>query len=360
MNSLIDQNVSLIRDWFNGVRRYPRYLEIYPTNKCNLKCIFCGTVDYTKRNELSDNQWFSILKEANKGGVEDIYLLGGGEPLLRKNLFELILNNFKKKAFFSITTNGTLFTQNLIEGFIKFQWDEIVISIDGYKDIHDTHRGKQGTFEKVEKALGIFKKLKVNNNSKLPLIKIHTVLTNLNFDKLLPLIEFAEKYDISYLELDSLSTLFCEDPLFKSLEVSSASFNLFQDLLNDKYLPKLKSWGIENNYSDFVSPTIVRGGFSENINVEDNLSEKVIGPHCYFPWLRLVINPYGELRVCCVGTDEKNPGTFSESLKHTWFNSHELEKLRKTMKEGVMRSYCKYCPPGLKAENLRIASVLNK
>jgi len=84
-------------------------LRLSITNKCNINCLYChhdGMIPSS--NEMTSDEIFQILKIAKTFGVEKIRF-SGGEPLIRKDIVEIIKKtaslNFKD---ISITTNGIL------------------------------------------------------------------------------------------------------------------------------------------------------------------------------------------------------------------------------------------------------------
>ena len=84
------------------------YIEIL--NYCNLSCSFCNKTSKNKRS-VSREEFNHILKEI-KPYTDYLYLHVQGEPLLHKNLFDL-LNDAKQQGFFiNLTTNGTLLANN--------------------------------------------------------------------------------------------------------------------------------------------------------------------------------------------------------------------------------------------------------
>lgn len=95
----------------DGYGRMLRALRIVVNKDCNLGCIYChreGLVNETQNTELTYNEIGIIAKIAISLGVEK-FKLTGGEPLLRKDIVELVkaLAEAKPKDL-SMTTNGTL------------------------------------------------------------------------------------------------------------------------------------------------------------------------------------------------------------------------------------------------------------
>lgn len=133
----------------------PKTLHYEITYRCSCKCKFCsrwevGPLKYSE--ELSTEEAINMISQAKKLGVTEIYF-SGGEPFIRKDIFEIA--SFCKKIGLStgVTTNGTLVTKDNIDEIISL-FDHISISIDScYAEEHDEIRGVQGIFDKAIQSL---------------------------------------------------------------------------------------------------------------------------------------------------------------------------------------------------------------
>lgn len=113
------------------------------TNSCNLRCEHCyWWLNRKPHRELSPDEWRSVVRENFiEKGVMSISLTGG-EPLLRPDVIEAIVQEMKWR-YVTVVTNGTL---PLVDFGVSY-----FISIDGTESIHDTIRGMK-----------IYKKVKQN------------------------------------------------------------------------------------------------------------------------------------------------------------------------------------------------------
>lgn len=119
---------------------------------CNLRCKYCfaSQGNYKTKEMLMP---FEIARKAveflieNSGTLKNIEIdFFGGEPLLNFDVIRRtvdyarsIENKYDKKFFFTITTNGTLLTDEIID-YLNENMGNVVISIDGRKEIHDAMR----------------------------------------------------------------------------------------------------------------------------------------------------------------------------------------------------------------------------
>lgn len=140
-------------------------LILQVTQDCNLRCEYCYYVneDYRNRHHSKLNMDESValkaidyLLEHSMDKNEIILGFYGGEPLLRFDLIKKCIEYTEKnvqdrKVSFSLTTNGTLLRDEIIEYFIK-QDVSIFISLDGMKETHDRNRkfaNGSGSFDVV-------------------------------------------------------------------------------------------------------------------------------------------------------------------------------------------------------------------
>ena len=158
-----------------------------PTFRCMLRCKYCGCW-MQNVEELTTEEIKRMMKEfADAGTVW--WQITGGEPLMRKDIDEII--RYAKDCGFivSVTTNGLLVKQHL--NALKLL-DALYISFDGSRDIHDSLRGK-GTHKKTLEAMRIAKENGINVYPETVLSKQN--LEN-NFRSLKEAIKVAKKLNV--------------------------------------------------------------------------------------------------------------------------------------------------------------------
>jgi uncharacterized protein len=136
---------------------------IYPSMQCNFNCYYC--FEKSKDKIISDGNT-ELLKQMlssfiENGGISKLSVRwSGGEPLLAWEKIKDILNELQKfkdiTLLNTIATNGYLLNKRIVEEMVKFDFQNVVITIDGPKFIHDTNRKtKDGkpTFETIVKNI---------------------------------------------------------------------------------------------------------------------------------------------------------------------------------------------------------------
>lgn len=118
------------------------------TRHCNLKCVHCynDSGANVKSNEATNQEAKAVLDDLAGYGVPSV-LFSGGEPLTRRDLFELIQYAIDKGLRTVISTNGTLITADKARQIKKIGVSYVGISLDGIGKVNDQFRGVEGAFE---------------------------------------------------------------------------------------------------------------------------------------------------------------------------------------------------------------------
>lgn len=133
-----------------------RFLFFELTLRCNENCLHCGSrCGEAPGEELSSDVFISILDQVAKdfAGQLPMLCITGGEPLLRKEFFEIV-NHAKELGFvWGMTSNGTLITKEVARKLREAGMATIAVSLDGPKEYHDAFRRSEGSFERTTEGL---------------------------------------------------------------------------------------------------------------------------------------------------------------------------------------------------------------
>jgi heme d1 biosynthesis radical SAM protein NirJ len=117
------------------------------TRRCNLKCRHCYTVsaDVDFPGELSHAEAMATLADLGDFGIPAL-ILSGGEPLDRRDLFEIAAEARKRVRMLALSTNGTKIHGETADRVAEIGFDYVGISIDGVGSTNDWFRGVEGAF----------------------------------------------------------------------------------------------------------------------------------------------------------------------------------------------------------------------
>ncbi|MFX1389949.1 MAG: radical SAM protein, partial [Promethearchaeota archaeon] len=128
---------------------FPVAMTFAVTYDCQCNCVHCSAGKHFKKDqkELSTEEAKKLINDAQKLGVT-IIAFTGGEPLLRKDLFELISYVDQKKAMPVMFTNGQFLTEENVDKLAEAGLYSIFLSIDSPNpEEHDSLRGMPGLFD---------------------------------------------------------------------------------------------------------------------------------------------------------------------------------------------------------------------
>lgn len=120
------------------------------TNTCNLKCRHCyaNSTNEKFEGELNTDEAKGFIKDLAKLKVP-VLLISGGEPLIRKDIFELIQYAKNHNIRSTVSTNGTLINRDMALNLKRNGVSYVGISLDGIGSRHDEFRGVKGSFNKA-------------------------------------------------------------------------------------------------------------------------------------------------------------------------------------------------------------------
>ena len=117
------------------------------TRSCNLKCVHCYSQSQNLyyEGELSTEEGKRLIDSIADFG-SPVILFSGGEPMMRKDLFELIQHATSRGLRAVISTNGTLITPEVAARLKDFNLSYVGVSLDGTEEVNDRFRGVAGAY----------------------------------------------------------------------------------------------------------------------------------------------------------------------------------------------------------------------
>ena len=144
-------NAAKIKFMSSAYREDRLSLVIVPTTACNFACPYCFEPKMSSK-VMTDEVMNGIISFINSHTkAEDLYLTWyGGEPLLAFGIIRTLYNRIKTETdvtikHHSITTNGYLLTEEIIDFFKKTNLSRAQITLDGVRDRHNSTRYIKGT-----------------------------------------------------------------------------------------------------------------------------------------------------------------------------------------------------------------------
>lgn len=332
----------------------PMTLELYPTLACNLSCRFCDTTERHRPpvNELSQDRLLQIVEEAAQMGVKRVFILGGGEPLLRREATPAVMARVKALGMEGIlTTNGTLLGPQLSEQMLRDGWDEVHFSIDGpTPEIHDHLRGTPGAFRRTVQAACRLSVGRKQRGLQFPRVALHTVITRENFRHLSDMIRLAHALGAERVDFDALIA-YRPEQLAHKLTQSEADE---VPLLAKEALQLAQQLHIATTLEHYLDPAAINRGQTQ---VERSDLPGLQGAPCLKAWHYMVVAADGKTSPCCVLAGQG--GSVAEnSLEETWRQDDFINQVRTGMLNGTPLKRCQECSLNILQHEHRIRAEL--
>lgn len=138
-----------------GRKRYPLVLMLEPLFRCNLACAGCGKIDYPPEilnRRLSKAECIEAVEECGA----PVVVLAGGEPLIHRELPEIVKEMVKRRKTTIVCTNALLLAKKIddYEPNPYFTWS---IHLDGDREMHDASVCQAGVYDKAVDAIRLAK-----------------------------------------------------------------------------------------------------------------------------------------------------------------------------------------------------------
>ncbi len=145
----------VLKQHLTGKKRYPLVLMLEPLYRCNLACAGCGKIDYPDEilnQRLSYEECMGAIDECGAPAVS----VAGGEPLLHREMPQIIQGFLERNKFVILCTNALLLAKKIdqYKPHPNFTWS---IHLDGNKAMHDKSVCLDGTYEKAIDAIKLAK-----------------------------------------------------------------------------------------------------------------------------------------------------------------------------------------------------------
>jgi hopanoid biosynthesis associated radical SAM protein HpnH len=141
----------VLRQRLAGRQRYPLVLMLEPLFRCNLSCFGCGKIDYPDailNKRLSVQECLDAVDECGAPMVA----IPGGEPLIHKEIGEIVKGIVARKKFVSLCTNALLLEKKL-HLFEPSPYLFFSVHLDGIKEHHDKSVCMEGGYERAIDAI---------------------------------------------------------------------------------------------------------------------------------------------------------------------------------------------------------------
>jgi MoaA/NifB/PqqE/SkfB family radical SAM enzyme len=193
--------------WFNekmkslkdGNILAPICVRIKPTNRCCHNCFFCVyNYDFSKMHETTNrideipvNKLLDILDDLKTIGTKAITYSGGGEPLMHRNIIEILDKTLEVGLDLSLLTNGQFITNKIAERLVTAKWIRISVDYFSHQSFIDSRGGNIKMFDNLIDNIKSFTSM--NRSCE---VGVNYIITKNNYKQLINSAEFLNKLGV--------------------------------------------------------------------------------------------------------------------------------------------------------------------
>lgn len=330
----------------------PLHLTFEPTRRCNLNCRMCY-IDTSKRRGKVDELDLADFETLLDGVRLRSINLVGGEPFMRRDLFDLLdALRARRIRVGSLTTNGTLLDIDNARRIASFIADGVLesltLSLDGREEIHNTIRDSETAFAKLAQGVDNVKaalaELKINHRK---FMKIITTISESNFSTFPEVVDILSEWGLGILQINHLvfATPVERDASAERLGVAPGDIDTYVLDVDDSPLDpgairdglievarKTGDAGIDLTGRPFVDPAMALTYYTGDFRARTQ---------CPCPWANARIGADGDMSFCflirtVVGRARQ------DGVTAAW-NSRRYRELRRRFAGTGCLEVCKRC-----------------
>jgi radical SAM protein with 4Fe4S-binding SPASM domain len=289
------------------------------TRECNMKCSHCyiNATDRKLDNELNTQEAKNLMDQIYQVS-RPLLILSGGEPLLRRDIYELIRYGSKIGLKMGLGSNGSLIDETAATKLKDSGIATVSISLDSNVPTqHDEFRGVSGAWAK---AVDACKALRENN----VLVQVNTTLTQQNYNQIDDIMTLAENIGVENFHLFFLV------PTGRGTKIADISPKQYEEMIAKTFA---KTANHTLNVRPSCAPQFMRIAKDMGLDMRQWIRGCIAGLY----YCR--IYPNGDVTPCPylpinLGNVRQN------SFKEIWFNSEVFKALRDP---NMLKGKCGAC-----------------
>ncbi len=301
----------------------PTSIDIEPIDTCNFACDHCQVTHWTRlTTRLTTERFKAILRQLPM--LRQLKLQGMGEPLLNRQLIDMLEAGESGGRAVSIVTNGSVYTDNIAQRLSALRGTTITISMDGATAETFEAIRVNGNFQKVVDNVADLVRRRGSNLW--PGIELRSVVTSRNAHELPDLVRLAKRLGVDQLTVTTLLTDWGKEEMAGAIgpiDVSRGDSEVDRSLRESREVAAEIGMAFSVEHGQRYSRT----------------------NRCVWPWQSSYIAANGDVVPCCQIADSsvvKMGNVFEEPFAQIW-NNDKYRELRRRIAGNDIPDYCRTC-----------------
>lgn len=298
----------------------PRMAILYPTYACNHRCIGCDYVDLnTTKRTMSEAEFKDIVDQLIDVGVKGIEFCGGGEPTLHPSLPKILDRLIESDIAFGILTNGTGLNEALRTRLVRHgSYCRVSIEsasekvFNSYKRPINTNAGFKAVVHNIKELVALRKKAGAKTHLQ---ISIKYAIDKNNYHDVPAVIALAHR-----------------------LQVDSVQYKLIRNVPSE-----IKDARLVKELQARIGRARAR---YPKLRVIADFSKSTLCGKCWISPIQLVIDPCGDVFICCYYRHRLKEHRLGNMLKHRlkdfWYSKEHWKKMAAIKRADCNKYDCRF------------------
>lgn len=338
--------------FMKGKAPAPQSVTIDITFRCTCRCVMCSLYGehrdaWSKEErdkELSTKEWLRVMDELHLCGIHNVCFTGG-EPLLRKDLFEIMGHAKKRGLSVNVLTSGAPLRPDVASRLVKVGLDDISVSIDGPREVHNAIR-RSDVFDKAVAGIREIRTVKQRLGTQTPNITIACTIQKMNQNHLHELVPLAHELG-AYLSYGPL--FFANQDAGERSQESGVEGDVTKDE-DQGVLDSHRCVDVDILHNEFNRVQEEAQAIGQPVylplNSKSDIKLRFYDPgysilnKCFLPWYASRIDPFGNVYPCSVNV---NCGNVRKTPFRRIWNGPKYLKFRRALKRRRLFPGCEKC-----------------
>jgi MoaA/NifB/PqqE/SkfB family radical SAM enzyme len=332
--------------------RGPVHAELDLTDRCNVACYFCNQQDVRTKEQIPIGRAIDLIDELADGGLKSVRLSGGGDPLMHREILQ-VLDHLEKRGVVvdNLTTNGALLVPAIADRLVERKAREVIFSLNS-PDAEDYRRMMQVGPSVFDRVLANIRNLVARRgDSPFPSVVVQFLVDRNNMDSLGRMYELGRSLGPDRIAVNLVLEIPRErvDP---SLVLRPEDAGRIRPLLEEVFRADADAGLLQvffpyPNWNEMLREIKEAVSYPEPENLFPIASTfREENGHCFFGWYTAAVRGNGDLYPCCLllNPDYKPLGnTLNGKFMDQW-NGPVFGQLRKEMREVFLEERPKWDP----------------
>lgn len=300
------------------VRHLPTFVSVEPANFCQLHCPECPVGIASSPNRLMSLTIFERVLEQVLRTAHTMQFYFQGEPLLNKQLPEMIAMAHQVGLYTIVSTNAQVLTKDMANKLVKSGLSRIIVSIDGFSEKSYAAYRVGGSLHRALEGLQFLHEAKEQCRSS---IRIELQVLRLK----------TNEHEWSWIKKN-----------YKKLGATHLVFKTAQLYNFEHGHPLMPTDERYSRYKKIADGTYVHK--SSPLQSTPYTIHRAFGALCLRLWSGCVITTSGDILPCCYDKEHRHAmGNITTHSLSEIFHSHKANTLRKHILKGDLPEMCKNC-----------------